>query len=338
MSVNVGEARQHRILHLSDPHLTGSGIDEDGVDAASALERILWDARFVPDIDLIVVSGDIADDGSAEGCTAVLSRVGRFAAERAIPHVYSTGNHDTRDAFAAVFGSGHLSPDGVDVGQLFDAPQPSGASTGSDAANEAGVRGESGASVGERAAVSEVSGLRVITLDSLVPGAVHGLVSAAQLTWLPSVLSHPAPAGSIVVLHHPPISLDLPRMQAIVLQNALELGEALAGSDVRAVLCGHLHAQLSGTLHGVPVWSTPGIVTRMDLTAPPHLLRVVKGAGASVVDLGGPFSPLVHTLHARDPEAGTLAYLVDGLTWQNVDDEHVDDERPETPIRTSAPQ
>jgi hypothetical protein len=85
----------------------------------------------------------------------------------------------------------------------------------------------------------------------------------------------------------------------------------VAGTDVRAILTGHLHFQLSGFLAGVPVWVTPGIVTRIDLTTPPHLLRAVKGAGASVVDLGGPASPMFHTLYARDPEAGEQVYLVE---------------------------
>ncbi len=175
--------------------------------------------------------------------------------------------------------------------------------------------------VSERAAVSQVRGLRVITLDSLVPGSVHGQVSTAQLDWLRSVLATPAPDGSVVVLHHPPISLSAPTMQAMVLQNPDELGQVIAGSDVRVVLCGHLHAQLSGFLYGVPVWSTTGIVTRLDLTAPGHLVRAVHGSGASVIDLGGPFSPLFHTLHARDPRAGELVYLADGSAWEEVEGE-----------------
>src|SRR4051794_6891522 len=119
MSVNQGEARRHRILHLSDPHLTGNGVDEDGVDAAASLEAILRDARWVPDIDVVVVSGDIADDGSVAGYEQVRRRVAAFAAERGVPHVYATGNHDTREGFAQVLGSGHLGADGEDVGELF---------------------------------------------------------------------------------------------------------------------------------------------------------------------------------------------------------------------------
>lgn len=104
--------RTHRILHLSDTHVSRTGIDEDGVDAVAALERMLHDARHVRDLDLVVVSGDIADDGSVDGYLVVRERIGAFAAQRGIPHVYCTGNHDYRDAFGAVLGTGHLGADG----------------------------------------------------------------------------------------------------------------------------------------------------------------------------------------------------------------------------------
>jgi 3',5'-cyclic AMP phosphodiesterase CpdA len=298
--VNAGAstaAPRHRILHLSDLHLTRTGIDEDGVDARAALERILHDARFVSGVDLVVVSGDVAGDGSVEGYADALKRVGRFATERGIPHVYSTGNHDARKAFAAVLGSGHLAPDGSDLGRL---------------APDAGDL---------RVAVSEVSGLRVITLDSLVPGSIEGFVGEGQLAWLRSLLADPAPAGSIVVVHHAPIALDSPAvMRSVNLQNAGELADAVSGTDVRAMLCGHFHLQLSGFLAGVPVCVTPGVVTRIDLTTPPHLERAVKGAGATVIDLGGPGSPMFHVIQARDPEAGASVYLVDAASGEAVDD------------------
>ncbi|MCW3818237.1 metallophosphoesterase [Micromonospora sp. DR5-3] len=293
--MSIAPAGRHRILHLSDTHVTASGVDEDGVDAVAALDRILHDVRFVPGIDLVVVSGDIADDGSVAGCAAVRARVGRFARDRGIPHVYCPGNHDTRESFAAVLGTGHLAADGADVGQPAD--------LGS----------------GQRAAVSVIRGLRVVTLDSLVPGAVHGVVGDEQLRWLRLVLARPAEAGTVVVLHHPPIALPFsPLMGSVNLRDAEQLAAAVAGGDVRAVLCGHYHLQLSGSLAGVPVWVTPGVVTRIDLTAPPRLERAVTGAGASVVDLGGPGSPMFHTLHARDPQAGRQVYLVDAVSGVDV--------------------
>jgi len=287
---------RHRILHLSDTHLTGSGQDEDGVETTAALERMLYDARHVPGLDLVVVSGDIADDGSASAYAAARDRIGAFAASRGIPHIYCTGNHDERTAFAAELGSGHVGADGVDTGRLAAPSSPT------------------------RAAVSEVAGLRLVTLDSLVPGSVHGLVSDDQLAWLGELLARPAAAGTVVVLHHPPLYLESSElMQRVGLRNADALAGVLSGGDVRAVLCGHFHLQLTGSLAGVPVWVGPAVATRIDLTAPGDLERAVTGAGATVVDLGGPFSPVFHVLHARDPRAGEQVYLVDALSGMDVE-------------------
>ena len=285
----------HRILHLSDTHVTASGLDGDGVDALGSLDQILRDCRHVPDLDLVVVTGDIADDGSAEGCELVRDRVGRFAAERGIPHVYTTGNHDRRPGFTAALGTGHLDVDGADVGLLLCGPDDG------------------------RAAVSMVGGLRVVTLDSLIPGEVHGVVGPAQLAALRELLRDPAPAGTVVALHHPPIHTPtVPWMIESGLHNRDDLAAAVASTDVIAILCGHFHLQLTGQLGGKTVWATPGVVTRVDLTAPPHAFRGVTGAGATVIDLGGPFSPSFHVLHARDPEAGKEVYVVDGATFEPI--------------------
>ena len=249
-------------------------------------------------LDLVVVSGDIADDGSAEGYALVRDRVGRFAAGRGIPHVYTTGNHDCRPGFTAVLGTGHRDARDADVGVLLD---------GLD---------------GERAAVSMVSGLRVITLDSLVPGSGHGLVSQAQLDALAAMLRTPAPAGTILALHHPPVyTTSSPWTVGAGLRNRDELAAAIAGTDVSAVLCGHFHLQLTGRLGAATAWATPGVVTRIDLTAPTRVVRAVHGASATVVDLGGPFSPSFHLLQARDPQVGEEVYVVDPDTWRPVAEE-----------------
>lgn len=288
----------HRILHMSDTHVTGTGFDRQGVDAIAALDQILRDCRHLTGLDLVAVTGDIADDGSAQGCALVRERVGRFAAERGIPHVYTTGNHDRRPGFATALGTGHLSAGGEDIGVLLDGLDD------------------------ERAAVSMVDGLRVITLDSMVPGSGHGVVSRAQLDALGEILRDPAPAGTILALHHPPIHTPTaPWMIEAGLHNRDELAAAVRGTDVVAVLCGHFHLQLTGRLNGATVWATPGVVTRMDLTAPPHVVRAVNGASATVMDLGGPFSPSFHVLHARDGLAGREVYVVDPVTWEPATEE-----------------
>jgi Icc protein len=278
-----------RILHLSDTHLDRlDGPSSHEVSARGSLRRILDDCREVQHIDAVVTSGDLADDGSREAYADVLQLIGGFARERRIPAIFSTGNHDERQAFTEILGSGHLDATGTD--------QPAAQLSSAD---------------GERAAVSEVAGYRIVTLDSLVPGKGYGRISPGQLGWLREILAQPAPSGTILVFHHPPIALDVEVQRALGLRNAPDLAAAIRGTDVQLILCGHFHLQIFGHLELTPVWVTPGIVSRIDLTAVPGTERAVRGASATVVDLGGPHSPLLHVLHARDPHAGQTVYELD---------------------------
>ncbi|WP_329571600.1 metallophosphoesterase family protein [Kitasatospora sp. NBC_01266] len=278
-----------RILHLSDTHLDAvNAPNANGVNTTEVLRGLLADLASIPDPDAIVVSGDLADAGAPEAYVAVRELIGAFASARNAPVVYSTGNHDERAAFAEALGTGHLDPSGAERAErAIDSAE------------------------GERAAVSTVGGYRFVTLDSLVPGRAHGRVGQDQLDWLREVLATPAPQGTVLVLHHPPVALDIEFHRALGLRNPEQLAEVIRGTDVRIVLCGHYHLQLLGLLAGVPVWVTPGVSDRIDVTAPADTLRVVRGAAASVIELGGPSSPLIHTLHARDPHAGQVVAALD---------------------------
>ncbi|MGW0581243.1 metallophosphoesterase family protein [Streptomyces sp. NPDC002920] len=271
-----------RILHLSDTHIERADEpDSRGVNATDSLRLMLGELRHLRDVDAVVVTGDLADDGSVEAYATVRGLVGDFARPLDAPVFYTTGNHDERSAFAKVLGSGH--PDAV-----------------------AEFPGE------ERSAVSTVGGWRLVTLDSLVPGKVYGGLGAGQLEWLRGVLSAPAEHGTVLAFHHPPISHPLSATQQVFgLRDPGELAAVIRGSDVRVLLTGHFHLQLCGFLAEVPVWVTPGVVNRIDLTTAPGTERAVRGASASLVELGGGSGPLFHTFHARDPRAHETVYQLD---------------------------
>lgn len=274
-----------RILHLSDTHLESfDGPNRHGVNPRESLTRMLDDCRYLQPLDLVVVSGDVADDGSRAAYTAAAARIGAFARSRGAAYVFCMGNHDDRGTFGQVLGSGHHDPAGHDVGELV------------------------GSVSAERAAVSAVGDLRVITLDTTVPGKGFGWLTDTQLDWLRSQLATPAAAGTVLVMHHPPMTTGNDVQEALKLQNGGALAEALAPSDVRVVLCGHFHLQLQGWLGRIPVVVTPGVVSRVDLTAEPGTERAVRGASATVVDLVDDQPPVTHLLHARDPRAGQVAY------------------------------
>ncbi|MGH3613252.1 MAG: metallophosphoesterase family protein [Pseudonocardia sp.] len=47
-------------------------------------------------------------------------------------------------------------------------------------------------------------------LDSTVPGRAYGEVRPDQLAWLRAELTEPAPAGTVLALHHPALPTAAP--------------------------------------------------------------------------------------------------------------------------------
>ncbi|KOV64068.1 metallophosphoesterase family protein [Streptomyces sp. MMG1121] len=272
-----------RILHLSDTHLDrAGGPDADGGDGTAALRRLLDELGHLHDLDAVVVTGDVADDGSHEAYERTRELLSGYAGRRGADVFYTTGNHDDRTAFADVLGSGHVQPEAVYDG-----------------------------AAGERAAASTVDGWRLVTLDTLVPGKGYGRLDDGQLNWLRGLLAAPAPQGTVLAFHHPPVALDVDIQRALGLHNSAELAETIRGTDVQLILCGHFHLQILARLEQATVWVTPGVVSRIDLTARPGTERAVHGPSASLVHLGTAHGPVIHTLHARDPRMGETVYEAD---------------------------
>jgi 3',5'-cyclic AMP phosphodiesterase CpdA len=98
-----------------------------------------------------------------------------------------------------------------------------------------------------------LNGLRVITLDTTVPGKHHGELAPEQLEWLAAELEFPAPDGTILAMHHPPVPCIQELAVLVELRGQAAIADVLRGSDVRAILAGHLHYSTSGTFAGIPV-------------------------------------------------------------------------------------
>ena len=102
--------------------------------------------------------------------------------------------------------------------------------------------------------VHVIDGLRIVALDTSVPGYHHGELTAGQLAWLRDQLATPAPHGTLVALHHPPIPVPMTRAaEMIELLDQHLLAEVIEGTDVRGVIGGHFHFTSYSTFAGVPV-------------------------------------------------------------------------------------
>ena len=102
--------------------------------------------------------------------------------------------------------------------------------------------------------------LRLVTLDSTLPGEDSGALDNEQLTWLASVLDASPEQPTLIAMHHPPLRTGVAVWDAIGLadQSRRALGEVLDGRhQVRGIVAGHMHRTIVGELAGVPVLTVP---------------------------------------------------------------------------------
>ena len=89
------------VLQLSDTHLTAGGALVHGDDPGARLAEVLAAWRCSGrQAHLVVLTGDLADDGSAAACRAVSEQVAALGA----PVLAVPGNHDRRETVTEVFG------------------------------------------------------------------------------------------------------------------------------------------------------------------------------------------------------------------------------------------
>ncbi|RFA22032.1 phosphodiesterase [Subtercola boreus] len=245
-------APTHVIAHLSDTHFLADSARLYGVvDTDSTLARALAQLeRSEIALDALVFTGDITDLGQRDAYERIRAIVEPAAARMGAQLVWVMGNHDSRRRMRVeLLGEGK-------------------------ADGEGDAEGEGDEPVDR---VFDLNGLRMIALDTSVPGFHHGELTAKQLEWLAAELSTPAAHGTVVALHHPPIPTSLPLMPILELQEQELLAAVIRGTDVRGILGGHLHYSTTSLFAGVPISVAAATCYVMDLTAGPHRLAGVGG-------------------------------------------------------------
>lgn len=132
--------------------------------------------------------------------------------------------------------------------------------------------------------VEHVDGVRLIVLDSTVPGASHGLLTPDQLDWLRTVLAGPV-EPTLLLMHHPPLRCPLPGLDRDMLRNRADLAELLEGSGVSMVVTGHTHYAGAGVCGGVPVWVGGSTAAYTDVVPPRQRARTADYGSFSRIDL-----------------------------------------------------
>jgi 3',5'-cyclic AMP phosphodiesterase CpdA len=208
----------HFVLHLSDTHfLADRGKLYESLDSEAKLRQLFVELEASGSRpEAIIFTGDLADKGETEAYRSLRAIVDPAAERLGAQVVWVMGNHDDRSTFATTMLDEAASEDPIDR-------------------------------------VIDINGLRIITLDSTVPGHHYGHITDAQLLWLQNVLATPAPHGTILAMHHPPVPSMLDLAVTVELRGQKELAAVIRGSDIRSIIAGHLHYSTNATFAGIPV-------------------------------------------------------------------------------------
>ncbi len=239
-------------VHLSDLHIAPPGRVVHGIDPLPQVHRVIERIRALDVAPAFaVVSGDLTDDGTAESYV-VLKGLLEEIGNGNTPVLLALGNHDDRAAFRRVV----LEDARVDDREPYCHSRT-------------------------------IAGLRVVVLDSAIPGETAGELGAAQLAWLKEALQSPASRGTLIVLHHPCcLAGPAHHYPDFILRDAAAL-EALVArhrDQIVGVLAGHSHqanaTPFAGTLHA----TAPAVLVQLDFFGGDDYVPV-PGAGFNICQL-----------------------------------------------------
>ena len=255
------------IIQISDTHVVEEGrLLHDKVDSYANLEAIftsIENAERKP--DAVLLTGDLTDHGHAHEYERLRSLVVPFADRIGVPVVLTPGNHDDREQFRT---------------SLME-----------------------GKGTGPIDQVVWAGGLRLIALDSTVPGHHHGELSDEQLEFLDNELDETASEGTIIALHHPPVPSPLRVVNMLGLHEPEKLARVIEDRGVVMLLAGHAHHATAGMFAGAPVWVATATAYQADLLAPSDLMRGIPGSGYTRIDVadGKAFASQVATAFGQAP-------------------------------------
>lgn len=221
--------------------------------------------------DVAVISGDITDLGDLESA--------RYASKildaLAMPYYVVPGNHDSRATLLEAFAPSHCPT---------DLP-------------------------GFICYTVEDFDIRLIALDSTIPGASGGELCPVRLTWLAQKLSEAPDKPTFIFLHHPPLKCGVTETDADDFIGAGEFSGLLRQhSNILRLSCGHIHLLTTSGWGGTALSTAPSIGMRLllDLTkaqpsafftdAPAYQLHLLTSQGHLVTHTnfmdnpGGPYA------------------------------------------------
>ena len=255
------------VAQLSDPHIVAVGELLYGrVDTAQFLARAVAEInRLDPLPDVVVVTGDLVDHGAP----AEYEHLRVLLAPLRMPLFVIPGNHDAREALRQAFGAdGYLPAEGFLQFAIEEFP------------------------------------VRLVALDTLLPGDNRGVLCAERRGWLEATLVAARERPTLLLMHHPPFTTGIDFMDRFRLADAAALAEIVARHpQIERILCGHLHRAIDHRFAGTVAGTAPSTAHQLRLNLSPNApLRFM-------------FEPLGYQLHVWREDGGLVSHTAVFGDW-----------------------
>jgi len=244
-------------LHMCLPGQVANRVAETNMLVERAFRTV---AAFTPRPDIVVITGDLTESGLDGEYVNLAWLIRKFLH---MPVYVIPGNHDRRGAFRE---------------QLAHLPLVT--------ADPHFVQ----------YAVEDYP-VRLVMLDSLVPGAGHGELNGAQLEFLNRTLAAVPDKPTIVALHHPPFVCGIAHMDRINLRDRDAFTAVIARhKQVERIICGHHHRPIVTRVAHAIASIAPSVAHQVELSLDPH------DNGALI------FEPPAFQLHRWTPADGIVSH------------------------------
>ncbi|HUI19189.1 MAG TPA: phosphodiesterase [Alphaproteobacteria bacterium] len=249
------------IAQLTDTHVCAAGVEAYGRVATNDMLRaaVRHLGTLVPRPDVVIATGDLCHEGGKEEYAALRE----LLAPLAMPVFLIPGNHDEREALASSFPEHAYLP--RDGGFLHY--------------------------------VVEDYPVRLVGLDTVIPGEAGGRMCAARLAWFERRLDEAEARPTLVFMHHPPFATGIGHMDEIGLEGADAFARIVARHpEIERIVCGHLHRPIQMRWHGTLASTAPSTAHQVVLDLSP--------AAAGTFNL----EPPACQLHVFDPAQGIVSH------------------------------
>ncbi len=233
------------IAQITDTHITSPGKLAYGVvDTAAGLARAVAALDGLrPAPDVTVVTGDLVDAGELEE----YKYLRHLLAPLRMPVLVIPGNHDARPTMRETFvGDGYLPAAGFLNYVIEDYP------------------------------------LRIVGLDTLVPGQAGGVLCVDRLRWIDDTLAAASGRPTLILMHHPPFATGIVPMDRMGLAGIADFAEIIRRNpQVERICCGHVHRSIDRRFAGTIAGTAPSTAhqARLDLSPEEPLTFMLEPPG-----------------------------------------------------------